>query len=150
MNCHHVQFQSMNPVLNCQPVTLFMNCRSVQFQSVDLLMILLCSMPRPLGAMDALSVSCVSVFTRSQSLPWSSGPSAPPRWSSTPVWWSSAPPRCSSTQVWWSSAPSAPPWWAPVPYAPPWWAPVPSSPPWLPALPTSIRRGMEVISLWHC
>ncbi len=49
MNCHHVQFQSMNPVLNCQPVTLFMNCRSVQFQSVDLLMILLCSMPRPLG-----------------------------------------------------------------------------------------------------
>ncbi len=72
-----------------------------------------------LGAMDALSVSCVSVFTRSQSLPWSSGPSAPPRWSSTPVWWSSAPPRWSSTQVWWSSAPSAPPWWAPVQSAPP-------------------------------
>ncbi len=69
------------------------------------------------SAMDALSVSCVSMFPRSQSLPWSSGPSVPP---------------------WRSSALSPPPWWAPVPSAPPWWAPVPSAPPWcsgLPALP---------------
>ncbi len=41
-----------------------------------------------LGPKDALSVSCVSVFPRSQSLPWSTVPSA---------------------LVWWSSAPSAPP-----------------------------------------
>ncbi len=38
------------------------------------------------SAMDALSVSCVSVFPRSQSLPWSSGPSAPPRRSSAPLY----------------------------------------------------------------
>ncbi len=107
-----------------------------------------------LGAMDALSVSCVSVFPRSQSMPWSSGPSALPRWSSAPsvsVWWSSALPWRSSAlsplhwwtpvlsaQPWRSSAPSAPPWWAPVPSAPPWWAPVPSAPPWWAPVPSAL------------
>ncbi len=70
------------------------------------------------SAMDALSVSCVSVFPRSQSLLWAPVPSAPP---------------------WWAPGPSAPPWWAPGLSAPPWWAPGPSSPPWLPALPTLPR-----------
>ncbi len=104
-----------------------------------------------LGAKDALSVLFVSVFPRSQSLPWSSGPSALLWWSSAQVWWSSAP----SALVWWSSAPpwrssalsplhwwtpvpSAPPWWAPVPSAPPWWAPVPSAPPWWAPVPSSL------------
>ncbi len=106
------------------------------------------------SAMDALSLSYLSVFPRSQSLPWSSGLSAL-------VWWSSALPGWPSAQVWWSSTlpwrfsalsplhwwtpvpsappgrPSAPPWWVPVLSAPPWWAPVPSSLPWLPALPQS-------------
>ncbi len=82
-----------------------------------------------LGAINTLSVSCVSVFPRSQFLPWSSVPSAlsaPPWWSSVWLRWSSAPPWWSSVWLWWSSAP---PWWAPVPPAPPWWAPVLSVPP---------------------
>ncbi len=53
----------------------------------------------------ALSVSCVSVSSRFQSLPWVS---APP---------------------WWAPVSSAPPWWAPVSSAPPWCAPVSSDPP---------------------
>ncbi len=100
-------------------------------------------LPRPpklpasvLEIIGALSVSCVSVSSRSQSLPWVSAPpwrvpvsSAPPWWapvSSAPPWWapvSSAPP-------WWAPVSSAPPWWAPVSSAPPWWAPVSSAPPW--------------------
>ncbi len=88
-----------------------------------------------IGAINTLSVLCVSVFPRSQFLPWSSVPSA---LSTPPV--PSAPPWWSSVWLWWSSAP---PWWAPVPPAPPWWAPFPprsSAPPWcstLPALPQS-------------
>ncbi len=80
----------------------------------------------------ALSASCVSVSSRSQSLPWVPAPpwrapapvsSAPPRWA--PV--SSAPPR-------WAPVSSAPPRWAPVSSAPPRWAPVSSAPPsWPPA-----------------
>ncbi len=93
----------------------------------------------------ALSASCVSVSSRSQSLPGVAAPpwrvpappwrapapvsSAPPRWA--PV--SSAPPRwapVSSAPPWWAPVSSAPPWWAPVSSAPPWWAPVSSAPPW--------------------
>ncbi len=75
----------------------------------------------------ALSASCVSVSSRSQSLPGVS--SAPPWWA--PV--SSAPP-------WWAPVSSAPPWWAPVSSAPPWWAPVSSAPPWwAPDLPVTSR-----------
>ncbi len=79
---------------------------------------------------NALPVLSVSALPKSWSLPgfpaqsaflcWSS---APPRWSSAQVWWSSA----SSVPVWWSSAPprrspalSAPHWWAPALSAPPW------------------------------
>ncbi len=115
-----------------------------------------------LGAMDALSVSYVSVFPRSQSLPWSSGLSAPPRlssapvwWSSTPVWWSSAPSWWPSAQVWWSSAPfvsvwwsSALPWrssalsplywWTPVLFAQPWRSSAPSAPPWWAPVPSAL------------
>ncbi len=57
----------------------------------------------------ALSASCVSVSSRSQSLP---GVPAPPWRAPAPV-------------------SSAPPWWAPVSSAPPWWAPVSFAPPWL-------------------
>ncbi len=65
----------------------------------------------------ALSASCVSVSSRSQSLP---GVPAPPWRAPAPV--SSAPP-------WWAPVSSAPPWWAPVSSAPPWWAPdLPESP----------------------
>ncbi len=97
------------------------------------------------------------MFPRSQSLPWSSGPSVPPWRSSAlsvPPWRSSA----LSPPPWWAPVTPAPPWGAPVmpalpwgapvtpalPWgapvtpAPPWWAPVPSAPPWcsgLPALP---------------
>ncbi len=83
-----------------------------------------------LGAQNSLSVSCVSVFPRSQFRPWFTVPSAQVWWSSASsaqVWWSSAPPWWSSVQVWWSSALSAPPWWAPALSAPHWWA---STPPW--------------------
>ncbi len=89
------------------------------------------------SAMDALSVSCVSVFPRSQSLPWSSGPSVPPWRSSAlspPPWGAPVTPA----PPWGVPVTPEPPWWAPVPSAPPWWAPVPSAPPWcsgLPALP---------------
>ncbi len=55
----------------------------------------------------ALSASCVSVSSRSQSLP---GVPDPPWRAPAPV-------------------SSAPPWWAPVSSAPPWWAPVSSAPP---------------------
>ncbi len=75
----------------------------------------------------ALSASCVSVSSRSQSLPGVS--SAPPWWaslSSAPPWWASV----SSAPPWWASVSSAPPWWASVSSAPPWWAPdLPESPP---------------------
>ncbi len=54
-----------------------------------------------------LSASCVSVSSRSHSLPGVS--SAPP---------------------WWAPVSSALPWWAPVSSAPPWWAPVSSALPW--------------------
>ncbi len=64
------------------------------------------SVPETKGA---LSASCVSVSSRSQSRPVIS---APPWWASV----SSAPP-------WWASVSSAPPWWASVSSAPPWWAP---------------------------
>ncbi len=67
-----------------------------------------------LGAIRTLSVLCVSVFPRSQFLPWSSVPSA----LSVPPWWS-------SVWLWWSSAP---PWWAPVKRRS-------SDPPWCSALP---------------
>ncbi len=81
-----------------------------------------------LGAQNSLSVSCVSVFPRSQFRPWFTVPSAQVWWSSAQVWGSSAPPWWSSVQVWWSSALSAPPWWAPALSAPHWWAS--STPPW--------------------
>ncbi len=75
----------------------------------------------------ALSASCVSVSSRSQSLPGVS--STPPWWaslSSAPPWWASV----SSAPPWWASVSSAPPWWASVSSAPPWWAPdLPESPP---------------------
>ncbi len=99
--------------------------------------------PAPvLESVHAFSVSCVSVFPRSQSLPGVAVLSAPPwwssaqvRWSSAPVWWSSAPPWWSSAQVRWSSAPvwwsSAPQWWSSAQVqwssAPVWWS---SAPPW--------------------
>ncbi len=74
----------------------------------------------------ALSVSCVSVSSRSQSLPWVS--SATP-WRA-PV--SSALPwraPVSSAPPWWASVSSALPWWASVSSAPPWWASVSPAPP---------------------
>ncbi len=75
-----------------------------------------------------LSASCVSVSSRSQSLPWVP---APPWRAPAPV--SSAPPR-------WAPVSSAPPRWAPVSSAPPRWAPVSSAPPrwnhWRPLLQT--------------
>ncbi len=49
------------------------------------------------SAMDALSVSCVSVFPRSQSLLWAPVPSAPP---------------------WWAPVPSSPPWLPALPTLP--------------------------------
>ncbi len=83
----------------------------------------------------ALSASCVSVSSRSQSLPGVSF--APPWWapvSSAPPWWASV----SSAPPWWASVSSAPPWWASVSSAPPWWASVLSAPPWwAPDLPES-------------
>ncbi len=84
-----------------------------------------------LEIIGALSVSCVSVSSRSQSLPWVS---ALPWWA--PV--SSAPP-------WWAPVSSAPPWWAPVSSAPPWWAPVSSAPPWwVPDLPESPHASADL------
>ncbi len=111
------------------------------------------------SAMDALSVSYVSVFPRSQSLPWSSGLSAPLRWSSAlpwwlpaPVWWFSAPPWRSAVSLWWSSPPwwssassaqvwwsSALPWWSSAPVwwssALLWWSSAPSALPWRSSVP---------------
>ncbi len=97
-----------------------------------------------LSAMDALSVSCVSVFPRSQSLPWSSGPSvlpwrssalSPPPWGApvtpAPPWGAPVTPA----PPWGAPVPSAPPWGTPVPSALPWWAPVPSALPWCSGLP---------------
>ncbi len=89
-----------------------------------------------LDAMDALSVSCVLVFPRSQSLPWVSAPSALSWWTAAPPWWSSAPsapPWWASALPWRSSAPSAPPWWA---SAPPWRSSAPSALPWWASAPT--------------
>ncbi len=101
----------------------------------------------------ALSVSCVSVSSRSQSLPWVS--SATPWWasvSSAPPWWasvSSAPPwwaSVSSALPWWASVSSAPPWWASVSSAPPWWASVSSAPPWWASVsPAPPREGVCLV-----
>ncbi len=55
----------------------------------------------------ALSASCVSVSSRSQSRP---GISAPPWRAPAPLWR----PPVSSAPPWWASVPSAPPWWASV------------------------------------
>ncbi|KAF4099843.1 hypothetical protein G5714_019969 [Onychostoma macrolepis] len=74
-----------------------------------------------LGSVHAPSLSCVSVFPRSQSLLWvpdPSGCSPDPSWRSiAQVWWSSAPPWRSSAPPWRSSALprrssalSTPPW----------------------------------------
>ncbi len=71
----------------------------------------------------ALSASCVTVSSRSQSLP---GISAPPWRAPAPLWRYSA----LSALPWWAPVSSAPPWWAPVSSALPWWAPVSSAPPW--------------------
>ncbi len=106
----------------------------------------------------ALSASCVSVSSRSQSRP---GISAPPWRAPAPLWrppvssappWrapvSSAPPwraPVSSAPPWWASVSSAPPWWASVPSAPPWWASVTSAPPWwAPDLPESPHASADL------
>ncbi len=117
MNCLSILSQSMSLILNhmsvpFRPKSLILNCLPVQFQSVSLLMNYL---PAPLSPgkilmnfvfpasvlenVYALSVSCVSVFPRSQSLLW---------WASAPSWRSSALP-------WWAPAPSAPPWMSSAP-----------------------------------
>ncbi len=93
------------------------------------------SLPRSLR-LYVLSLSLVSVSSRSQSLPWVSAPPWRAPVSSAPPWRapvSSAPPwraPVSSAPPWWAPVSSAPPWWAPVSSAPPWWAPVSSAPPW--------------------
>ncbi len=71
----------------------------------------------------ALSPSCVSISSRSQSQP---GISAPPWRAPAPLWRSPV----LSALPWWAPVSSAPPWWVPVSSAPPWWAPVSSAPPW--------------------
>ncbi len=78
----------------------------------------------------ALSASCVSVSSRSQSLPWVS--SAPP---------------------WRAPVSSAPPWWAPVSSAPPRWAPDLSAPhgpgpPSPPLIPPPLHRPPGFFYVW--
>ncbi len=81
----------------------------------------------------ALSASCVSVSSRSQSLPWGA-----------PI--SSAPP-------WWAPVSSAPPWWSPVSSAPPWWALVSSAlhgpgPPSPPPIPPPLHCPPGLFYVW--
>ncbi len=86
----------------------------------------------------ALSSSCVSVSSRSQSRP---GISAPPWRAPAPPW--RAP--VSSAPPWRAPVSSAPPWRAPVSSAPPWWAPdLPESPP--PTCQSRLRRPARVAS----
>ncbi len=91
-----------------------------------------------------LSVFCVSVFSRLQSLQWVPEQSVPSWCSPDPSWCSPDPsPDPSSVLPWWAPAPpwrssalSAPHWWAPALSALPWkssalsalhwWAPAPS------------------------
>ncbi len=78
----------------------------------------------------ALSAYCVSVSSRSQSLPW-----------------------VSSALPWWAPVSSAPPWWAPVSSAPPWWALVSSAPhgpgpPSPPPIPTPLHRPPGLFYVW--
>ncbi len=69
-----------------------------------------------------MSVSCVLVFPRLQSLLWVPDPSwcspVPPWCSSDPSWCSPVPPWCSPDLSWRSPALSAPHWWAPALSAP--------------------------------
>ncbi len=89
-----------------------------------------------LETISALSVSCVSVFPRLQSLLCVSDQSVLLWCSSVLHWWApalSAPPwRSSALSIphWWAPALSAPPWRSSVLSAPHWWAPALSALPW--------------------
>ncbi len=121
--------------------------------------------PAPvLETIYALSVVCVSVSPRLQSLLGVPDQTVPSWCSPDPSWWSPVPPWCSSDPSWcspdpswcspalsappwrsptlsalhrWAPALSAPPWRSPALSAPPWWAPVPSTPTWWAPVPSA-------------
>ncbi len=80
--------------------------------------------PAPvLETVYALSVLCVSVSPRLQSLLWVPDQTVPSWCSPVPPWCSSDPSWCSPDPSWCSPALSAPPWRSPTLSAPHWWAP---------------------------
>ncbi len=111
--------------------------------------------PAPvLETVYALSVLCVSVSPRFQSLLWVPDQTVPSWCSPDPSWCSPVPPWCSSDPSWCSPDPSwcspalsAPPWRSPTLSAPHWWAPTLSAlHSWAPAL--SAPPWRSAVSLW--
>ncbi len=90
--------------------------------------------PAPvLETVYALSVWCVSVSPRLQSLLWVPDRTVPSWCSSDPLWCSPAPPWRSpalSAPHWWAPALSTPSWRSPALSALHWWAPALSALPW--------------------
>ncbi len=147
LNCLTVRFQFVSPV-STNKLYGELTARSVVTrESVDELLF----SASVFETVDAMSVSCVLVFPRLQSLLWVPDPSwcslVPPWCSSDPSWcspvllWCSPDPSwCFPDPLWSSPALSAPHWWAPALSAPPWrsnalsaphwWAPALSAPPW--------------------
>ncbi len=109
LNFLPVQFQSVSVFRNCLPVQF--HCLPVQLSPGKLLMNFLCSLHRSLDRICSVCLLCLS-FPLVPVSNMGLYPSAPPRWSSAPAWWSfalSTPPWWSSVLLWW---PSALPWWS--------------------------------------
>ncbi len=139
----------------------------IQLLPGKLLMQFLCSLSRSLRPYMHISVSYVSVFPSSQSLPWVPDSSGPP-WSSSVsllwlsvysalLWWSFVSLWWSSALLWWSCAPLWWPlallwwsstllWWSSASSAPLWRSPAPSAPPWWAS---ARRRGGLLPCLLH-